>query len=169
MLGIFGFRRLIGGDAIRLALAALGLVLLGSIHPQDRAWADDGDLFQRAVNYAFTGQVDPKEAPQITDREGCIVVMRDPKFNRFIRYHLRRFKMDDALFDKNYSGSRVSYELNVKGDNTLLEYLDPDRKTVLQAYRSAEIPLPGEIDQSQKALKIIFSQFCQSEKQKAPF
>ena len=77
--------------------------------------------------------------------------------------------MDDALFDKKYSGSRVSYELNVKGDDVVIEYLNLDKKTVIQGYRSAQIPLPGDIDQTQKALRIIFTDHCKAEKPKTPF
>jgi hypothetical protein len=142
--------------------------LLGAAGLRTPARAGE-DLFQKAVNYVFTGQVDPREAPEIVDRKSCVIVMRDPKFNRYIRYYLLRFKMDDALFDKNYSGSRVSYRLSVKGDDILIEYLDPDRRTVMQGYRSAQIPLPGEIEQTQKALQIIFTDHCKAEKQKSPF
>jgi hypothetical protein len=103
------------------------------------------------------------------DRKSCVIVMRDPKFNRYIRYYMSRFKMDDALFDKNYSGSHVFYQLNVKGDDVVIEYLSPDKKTVTQGYRSAQIPLPGDIDQTQKALRIIFSDHCKPEKPKTLF
>ena len=44
------------------------------------------DLFQEAVNYVFTGKTDPADAPEIVDRNSCIVVMRDPKYPRYIRY-----------------------------------------------------------------------------------
>lgn len=127
------------------------------------------DTFQRAVNYVLTGEVDPQSPPTIVDRNKCVVVMRDPKYDRYIRYYLRLFQMDTALFDKRYAGSQPHYVLDVKGDGIVLEYLNADQKTVAQAYRSAQIPLPGDIDQTQKALKIIFSQFCQTEKPQTPF
>ena len=38
-----------------------------------------------------------------------------------------------------------------------------------RAYKSAHIPLPGNIEQSQKALKIIFSDYCKARKQQDPF
>src|ERR1700748_1844669 len=95
--------------------AIAGLALMGiGLHGPARA---EADMFQQAVNYVFTGQVEVKDGPEITDRDACIVVMRDPRFNRYIRYYLRRFKMDDALFDKNFAGSKVSYELDVEGDS----------------------------------------------------
>ena len=106
------------------ALAVLALIGIG-LHGPARA---ETDVFQQAVNYVFTGQVDVKDGPEITDREACIVVMRDPRFNRYIRYYLRRFKMDDALFEKKFGGSNVSYELDVKGDDVVIEYLDPNTK-----------------------------------------
>jgi hypothetical protein len=127
------------------------------------------DVFQQAVNYVFTGNIDPQDGPEIVDRKSCIVVLRDLKFNRYIRYYLSRFNMDDAIFGKKYSGSRPNYELDVKGDEVVIEYLNLDKKTVIQGYRSAQIPLPGDIDQTQKALRIIFADHCKAEKPKAPF
>lgn len=131
--------------------------------------ASETDLFQQAVNYVFTGRIDPSDAAEITDRKACVVVMRDPKFPRYIRYYLSRFNMDTAAFDKIYAGSQVRYELEVKSDQVLLEYLDIDKKTVAQAYRSAHIPLPGDIEQTRKALKIIFTDHCKAEPPKTPF
>ena len=127
------------------------------------------DRFQQAVNYVFTGKIDPQDAPEIVDSKSCVVVVRDPKFNQYRKYYLSQFKMDEALFDKKYSGSRISYELAVKGDDVVIAYLNPDKKTVIQAYRSAQIPLPGDIDATQKALRIIFTDYCKSEKPKTPF
>jgi hypothetical protein len=147
------------------AIAVLSLIGIG-LHGPARA---ESDVFQQAVNYVFTGQVDVKDGPEITDREACTVVMRDPRFNRYIRYYLRRFKMDDALFEKRFSGANVSYELDVKSDSIVIEYLDPDSKAVIQGYRSAQIALPGDIDQTQKAFDIIFTRYCKAEKLKSPF
>ena len=150
----------------RVAAAAVALACVVMLPVRGHV---EADLFQRAVNYVFTGTVDPKDAPEIVDRAACVVVMPDPKFQRFIRYYMSRFRMDDALFDKKYSGSRVNYTLDVKGDDVILEYLGPDKQTVTQSYRSAQIPLPGDIDQTQKALKIIFTDHCKSKKSDAPF
>ena len=127
------------------------------------------DVFQQAINYVFTGNIDPQDGPEIVDQKSCVIVLRDPKYNRYIRYYLSRFNMDDAIFGKKYSGSRPYYELDVKGDDVVIEYLNPDKKTVVQGYRSAQIPLPGDIDQTQKALRIIFTDHCKAEKPKAPF
>jgi hypothetical protein len=129
----------------------------------------EADVFQKAVNYVFTGEVDPTDGPEIIDRKSCVVVMRDPKFNRYIRYYMSRFKMDVALFDKKYSGSRVFYTLSVKGDDVVIEYLKPDKKTVTEGYRSAQISLPGDIDQTRRALRIIFTDHCKPEKPKTLF
>lgn len=156
------------GHTIRRFLAVAAVSFFGPVFPQAPALAE-ADVFQQAVNYVLTGQVDPANGPEIVDRKSCIVVLRDPHFNRYIRYYLRRFKMDEALFDKKYSGSRVSYEVNVKGDDTVIEYLNPDKTTVIQGYRSAQIFLPGDIDQTRKALNIIFTDYCTPEKPKAPF
>jgi hypothetical protein len=40
---------------------------------------------------------------------------------------------------------------------------------VEQAYKSAQIPLPGNFDQTQKALKIIFADYCKADQLKTPF
>jgi hypothetical protein len=151
-----------------LALAMVVIVLIaGPIRATDGA--AESDLFREAVNYVFTGRIDPQDPPQIVDRESCVVLLRDPKYPRYIKYYMSRFKMDAANFNKSYAGSKVSYNLDVQGDNTLLEYLELDKTTVTQAYRSAQIPLPGNIDQTQKALKIIFADHCKADQTKTPF
>lgn len=127
------------------------------------------DLFQQAVNYVFTGNVAPQNAPEIVDRESCVVIVPDPRTDGFIRYYMARFRMEDALFDKIYSGSQVVYKLDVKGNDTIIEYLSSDKHTVRQQYRSAQIPLPGDIDQTQKAFRIIFADYCKPQNPKGPF
>jgi len=129
----------------------------------------EASVFQQALNYVFTGRIDPQNGPEIVDQKSCVILLYDPKYNRYIRYYFGRFKMDDASFDKKYSGSRVYYEMEVKGDDVVIEYLNLDKKTVVQGYRSAQIPLPGDIDQTRKALGIIFADHCKAEKPKAPF
>jgi hypothetical protein len=134
------------------------------------AGAADPDRFQQAVNYIFTGNANPTEYDELVDRSACVVVVPDPGFKRYIRYYLSRFRMDDAFFDKKYSGSRVLYTLDVKGDDIIIEYLLPDKQTVTQRYRTAQIPLPGDdIDLTQKAFKIVADDGCKPEKSKAPF
>lgn len=152
---------------IILALGVAAAVLNEGV--SHAAPAGEEDLFQQAVNYVFTGRIDPKTPPKIVDRKACVVERRDPKFNRYIRYYLRRIKMSDALYDKRYSGRRVFYQLNVKGDDVVIEYLDADRKTVTTAYRSAQIALPGDIDSTRKALAIIFRDYCKPEPRRVPF
>ena len=149
-----------------VAASLFGIVSLVSLQTPALS---EVDVFQQAVNYVFAGSIDPQDGPEIVDRKSCVIVLRDPKFNRYIRYYLNRFNMDDAIFGKKYSGSRPYYELDVKGDDVVIEYLNPDKKTVVQGYRSAQIPLPGDIDQTQKALRIIFTDHCKAEKPKAPF
>jgi hypothetical protein len=153
----------------RLATAAASLFGMVSLVCLQTPALPEADVFQQAVNYVFTGNIDPQDGPEIVDRKSCIIVLRDPKFNRYIRYYLNRFNMDDAIFGKKYSGARPYYELDVKGDDVVIEYLNLDKKTVAQGYRSAQIPLPGDIDQTQKALRLIFADHCKAEKPKAPF
>ena len=128
-----------------------------------------GDLFQQAVNYVFTGRLDPSDGPQIVDRDSCIVVVPEPKFNRYARYYLIRFKMDTARISKIYAGAQTLYELEVEGDDIIFEYLKADRTTVDYGFTSAQIPLPGEIGPTKKALALISSQFCRLDKPKIPF
>ena len=127
------------------------------------------DLFQQAINYVFTGSIDPKDAPEIVDSKACVVVVPDRNFKRFARYYMSRFKMNTSLIGKKYSGPRTLYELDVSGDDTILEYLSSDKATVLEAFKSAQIPLPGDIDRTQKALTIIFADRCKPEREKTPF
>ena len=68
--------------------------------------------------------------------------------------------MDIARISKRYAGPQILYEL---------EYLNTDKKTVAYGFKSAQISLPGNIDQTEKALKLIFSGHCKSDKPKAPF
>ena len=153
----------------RSAVAAASLSGIVSLVSLQTPALSEADVFQQAVNYVFTGNIDPQGGPEIVDRKSCVIVLRDPKYNRYIRYYLSRFNMDGAIFGKKYSGARPYYELDVKGDDVVIEYLNPDKKTVAQGYRSAQIPLPGDIDQTQKALHIIFTDHCKAEKPKAPF
>lgn len=153
---------------MRTFLSVIIITVLWTVPLRNRAIAE-ADLFQVAINYVFTGKTDPQEAPEIVDRKSCIIVMRDPKFKRYIRYYLSRFKMDTVRFNKTYAGRQELYDLEVEGDSVLLEYLDMDKMTVAQGYKSAHIPLPGNIDQTQKALKIILTDHCTADQPKTPF
>ncbi len=127
------------------------------------------DVFQQAVNYVFTGSIDPQDGPEIVDRKSCIVLVPERKFKRFARYYLKRFKMDVARISKKYSGVQTLYELEVAGDDILLEYVEADKTTVDYGFKSAHISLPGKIDQTEKALRIIFGEYCKAEAPKSPF
>jgi hypothetical protein len=130
--------------------------------------AAENDVLQQAVNYVFLGRVDPPEGAELVDRKECVVIAPDVRFKRYVRYYLGRFKLDAARFNKRYSGARTLYDLDVQGDDVILEYLAPDKTTVLHGQRSAQIPLPGDIVPTQKALQII-SESCKVEGPKAPF
>jgi hypothetical protein len=149
-----------------LTLAAVAF--FGTIPLSARAAAED-DVFQQAVNYVFTGKIDPSDGPEIVDRKSCVVVVPDLKFKRYARYYLSRFKMDISRISKKYSGPQVFYELEVEGDDVLLEYLKADKTTVAYGFRSAHISLPGNIDQIEKALRLIFADHCKADKPKSPF
>jgi hypothetical protein len=148
-----------------LAVAVVAILSTAALHA--RALAED-DVLQQAINYVFAGRIDPEKAPEIVDRQSCTVVMPDAKYRRYIRYYLTRFNFDSADISKKYSGYRTLYELDVRGDDILLEYLDMDKTTVTAGYKSAQISLPGDIDQTRRALALI-SQRCKREKPKAPF
>jgi hypothetical protein len=146
------------------AAAAVAAVFMAA----PAARAAENDVFQQAVNYAFLGRIDPPEGAEIVNRKECIVVAPDPRFKRYVRYYLARFKLDAARFNKRYSGARTLYDLDVQGDDVILEYLAADKTTVIQGYRSAQIPLPGDIVPTQKALQII-SESCKAEGPRTPF
>ena len=94
--------------------------------------------------------------------------MRDPRFPRYIRYYFDRFKIDGAPITKRYAGARTLYELDIESDNVIIEYLSLDKTTLVQGYRSAQIPLPGDIGQTQKALQIV-AERCRPDQSKNPF
>jgi hypothetical protein len=136
----------------------------------DGAAAATPDLFQQAVAYVFTGRVDPADPVEIVDRNACIVIVPDLRFKRLARYHLARFDMDHARFNTRYSGTRPFYELDVRGDDVILEYLDPSSRTVLQSYRSAQIALPGGLEQTRRAFDVVFAAGnCKPTEAKTPF
>jgi hypothetical protein len=131
--------------------------------------AQSPDVLQEAVNYVFTGSLTPETPPTITDRKACIVVVPEPQKRRNARYYMGRFKMDISRITTTYSGRQTFYTLEVEGDDIILEYLSPDQKTVLTAFRTADIPLPGKLDLTQRALKAIFTDHCKPDSAKPPF
>jgi hypothetical protein len=151
---------------LSLAIAAASILALGPL--QTRAMSED-DVFQQAVNYIFTGRIDPKDGPEIVDPKACIVVLPEPDLNRYARYYLNRFKMDVSRTSKKYAGRQVLYELEVEGDDTILEYLKADKKTVNFGFKSAHIALPGNIERTEKALHLVFSEHCKADQPKLPF
>ena len=152
----------------RFVLVSVLAPLFLTVNAPGRAVAVE-DRFQQAVNYVFTGRIDPENGPQIVDPKACTVLVPEKKFNRYARYHLTRFKMETARISKKYAGSQTIYELEVEGDDILLEYLKADKTTVDYGFRSAHIALPGDPDQTEKALAFIFSQYCKVEKSRRPF
>jgi hypothetical protein len=140
------------------------VVFLWIVLTQIYALAED-DSLQKAVNYLFTGRNDPQDAPEILDRKSCVVVVPDSKSKQTIRYYLGRFRMDNAFINKTYAGSETVYSLDVKGGEVIVEYLDLDKSRVLHGHKSAQISLPGDIDQTNKALALIAS-LCTNGKQK---
>ncbi len=128
------------------------------------------DLFQLAVNYVFMGKTDPSDKPEIVDRKSCVVVVLDSQFKRYVKYYLGRMRPDAARISKTYSGPKgITYvwEVDSDGDN-VVEYLNPD-KTVAFGQKTAQIALPGEIDQTERAIRLIFSDYCKRDKPKLPF
>ena len=149
-----------------LVVAAAAFLLTAS--PHHRAVAKD-DLLRHAINYVFTGTIDPKDPPEIADRKSCVVVVPDPKWKRFIRYYLSRFRIEDARIDSTYSGRQPIYQLDIGSDKVVVEYLNLDKTTVVNGYKSAQIPLPGDIDQTKKALQIIAEHCKRNDAPKLPF
>jgi hypothetical protein len=151
-------------DGVRRCLAGRVVIFLWIVLTQIHALAED-DSLQKAVNYLFTGRNDPQNAPEILDRKSCVVVVPDSKSKQTIRYYLGRFRMDNAFINKTYAGSETVYSLDVKGSEVIVEYLDLDKNRVLHGHKSAQISLPGDIDQTNKALALIAS-LCTNGKQK---
>ena len=87
--------------------------------------------------------------------------MSDPKSKQSITYYLGRFKTDTAFINKTYA--ETIYSLDVKGAEVIVEYLDMGKSTVLHGHKSAQISLPGDIDQIGKALALIAS-LCRNSK-----
>ena len=148
-------------DRVRRCLARGVVVFLWIVPLQILALEDDP--LQKAVNYLFTGRNDPQDAPEILDRKSCVVVVSDPKSKQPTRYYLGRFRMDTAFINKTYAGSETVYSLDVKGGEVIVEYLDLGKSTVLHGHKSAQISLPGDIDQISKALALIAS-LCRNRK-----
>jgi hypothetical protein len=126
-------------------------------------------VFVQAVSYLFTGSINPSIAPEVVDTKSCIIVVAEPKFNRYARYYLNRIKLGTARISKKYAGTQVFYEWEVEGDDIIFEYLKPDKKTVDYGFRSAHIPLPGNIEQTERAIALIYSRYCKQENPKPPF
>jgi hypothetical protein len=156
------------GPRVWLSLAIAAASILVLVPLQTRAMSED-DVFQQAVNYIFTGRIDPKGGPEIVDPKACIVVLPEPDLNRYARYYLNRFKMDVSRISKKYAGRQVLYELEVEGDDVILEFLKADKATVNFGFKSAHISLPGNIDRTEKALHLVFDGHCKADQPKSPF
>jgi hypothetical protein len=148
-----------------IAFAAAFFILSSALRGQAVA----EDVLQAAVNYVFTGTIAPENGPKIVDLKSCVVVMPDQRNKRYVRYYLSRFKMDSSRISKTYSGRQTNYTLEVDGDDVIIEYLKLDQTTILNGYKSAQISLPGNIDQTERALHLIFTEHCKSDRPKTPF
>jgi hypothetical protein len=145
---------------------AIAVLLLVSIVLHTHAFAET-DKLQQAITYVFTGNIEPHGNIKIVDRKPCVVVVSEPDSNRATRYYLSRFKLDTARFEKRYVGRSPTYQLYVEGDDDVVEFLNPDM-TVSHGHHTARFPLPGDIDQSQRALRLIAEE-CKAEKPKPLF
>lgn len=152
------------GRHIRAVTAAAAVAWLPMSGPP--ALAND-DVLQQAINYVFTGRIDPESGPRIVERDGCVVAVVDPGSKRTIRYHLSRFRLDSPRFEKVYAGRTPNYRLVAEGDDNVIEFLNPDM-TVSHGHRTVQIPLPGDFDQSQRALRVIAEQ-CKPKRPKPLF
>lgn len=145
---------------------AIAVLLLASVIVHWRAYADSEKL-QQAIIYVFTGSIDAQDNIEIADRKLCTVIVSDPDTKRSTRYYLSRFKMDTSRFEKRYVGRTPTHQLYVEGDEDVVEFLNPD-KTVAHGHRTARFLLPGDIDQTQRALRLI-ADACKPEKPKPLF
>jgi len=174
-----------------IGLSGYALGFSSSRHPRKRTWADaviwacficaclaaplravaDDDRFQLAVNYVFTGKTDPSPQPEIVDRTSCVVLLLEPQNKRYVTYYLGRMRADAARITKIYSGPRgISYFWEVESDGeNVVEYLGLDKSTVAFGTRTVQIYLPGDIDQTERAINLIFSDYCKKARSKLPF
>ena len=162
-------RRKQSGRRIALPLAVAAIASILWLVPLQTSALSEDDVFQQAINYIFTGRIDPKDGPEIVDQKNCIVVVPEPDLNRYARYYLNRFKMDVSRISKKYAGRQVLYELEVEGDDVILEFLKADKTTVNFGFKSAHISLPGNIDRTEKALHLVFDGHCKADQPKSPF
>ena len=162
-------RRKQSGSRIGVSLAVAAIASMLWLVPLHTSALGEDDVFQQAINYIFTGRIDPKDGPEIVDPKNCIVVVPEPDLNRYARYYLNRFKMDVSRISKKYAGRQVLYELEVEGDDVILEFLKPDKATVNFGFKSAHISLPGNIDRTEKALHLVFDGHCKADQPKSPF
>ena len=149
---------------MRAFVIAVLLLLSHVLHT--RALAET-DKLQQAIAYVFTGNIEPQSHIKLVDRKLCVVAVSEPETNRATRYYLSRFKPDSFRFEKRYVGRNPTYQLYVEGDEDVVEFLNPDM-TVSHGHRTARFPLPGDIDQSQRALRLI-ADACKPEKPKPLF
>ncbi|MFN3349896.1 hypothetical protein [Pseudorhodoplanes sp.] len=129
--------------------------------------AAESERVQQAITYVFTGSIDPQENVEIADRKLCMVVVSEPDRNRLTRYYLSRFKPDSFRFETQYIGRTPTYRLYVEGDDNVVEFLNPDR-SVAHGHRTARFALPGDIEQTRRALRLIADE-CKPEKPKPLF
>src|SRR3981189_247366 len=162
-------RRKQSGRRIGLPLAVAAIASILWLVPLQTSALSEDDVFQQAINYIFTGRIDPKDGPAIVDQKNCIVVVPEPDLSRYARYYLNRFKMDVSRISKKYAGRQVLYELEVEGDDVILEFLKADKTTVNFGFKSAHISLPGNIDRTEKALHLVFDGHCKADQPKSPF
>jgi hypothetical protein len=150
--------------AMRAFASAATLLASIALHPHAFA---ESDRLQQAITYVFTGSIDPQDTVAIADRKLCVVVVSEPERNRSARYYLSRFKPDSFRFEKRYVGRTPTYQLYVEGDENVVEFLNPEM-AVMHGHRTARFPLPGDIDQTQRALRLIADE-CKPEKPKPLF
>ena len=144
-----------------------GLAAALSMLPMTTPAHAETDVLPKAISYLFTGKIDPENAPSITDRTSCIVIVTDPQYKRSIRYYLSRFRPDRSRFETSYSGRIANYVLFVEGDDDVVEFLNPDM-TVAHGHRTARISVAGDLDQTERALQVISDQ-CRPKKPKPLF
>jgi hypothetical protein len=145
---------------------ASAATLLASIVLQPPAFAET-DKLQQAITYVFTGSIAPQGRIAIVDRKPCVVIVAEPENSRAVRYHLSRFKPDRFRFETRYVGRTPTYQLYVEGDEDVVEFLNTDM-TVSHGHRTARFALPGDIDQSKRALQLIADE-CKPDKPKPLF
>jgi hypothetical protein len=148
--------------------AACGMVLL-MVSVATISAAED-DIFQQAINYVFLGNVkgEPFLGIRIisADKNTCAVVQEE-----MIGSNSGYVVVQNKFFLKKITAMEFKpftphAALAIEGDETIVERIDSNRRVT--NFKHWQIPLPGNVERSRRAVNRVFSEYCMPEK-RMPF